>query len=72
MLPFQSDSGEEATRRELLLRGGLPLLAAEPAVVRRVHERIEAGHELHLLAVQVLIGRQVCKIRVGIDSGLGC
>ncbi len=55
-------AGRERPYRELLLRGGLPLLTAEPAVVRRVHERIEAGYELQLLAVEVLVARQLCAV----------
>ena len=55
MSNWQKDS-----HREFLLLGCLPFLAAEPAVVRRVHERVEARHELQLLTVQVLVAWQLC------------
>jgi hypothetical protein len=48
------------THRELLPVGGLPLRLAEPLVVRRLHERVEAAHEVQLLLVQVLVGRRLC------------
>lgn len=58
---FAGGEGEgRDAHRKLLPLSGLPLLAAEAGIVRRLHQCIEAAHKIQLLLIQELVSGRLC------------